>query len=252
MSANIRHSTENNEFATPLWLVEMERHILGGIDLDPASSRWVNQDVRATNYYELDLNKFHETNGLLQPRWEGRVHLNPPGGLVDGSGRAVYRKTKLRHGCDRTGACGLPPGHSHENVCSSQVVWWRALCKQWRLGHVTAAFFVGFSLELLQACQEGDEPGSHPLNFPHCIPKKRIRFDLITPDGERVSGKQPTHSNVLVLLPPIEPADPSFWASPTPQTPEQHRILELREARSKMIFRFRSAMKDVGYVGGMS
>ncbi len=227
MSANIRHSTENNEFATPLWLVNAGRYVLGGIDLDPASSHFVNQDVKASKIYTV------AENGLLQPRWEGRTFLNPPGGLVDGSGRAVYRKTKLRHGCDRTGACGLPPGHSHEDVCSSQVVWWRALCKQWQLGHVTAAFFVGFSLELLQACQEGDE-GPHPLDFPHCIPKKRIKFDLITPDGERVSGKQPTHSNVLVLLPPIEPA--------------KYRILGLREARSKTTFRFLEAMKDVGYV----
>lgn len=245
MSANIRHSTENNEFATPLWLVDAGRYVLGDIDLDPASSHWVNQDVKASRIYTV------VENGLLQPKWEGRTFLNPPGGLVDGSGRAVYRKTKLRHGCDRTGACGLPPGHSHEDVCSSQVVWWRALCKQWQLGHVTSAFFVGFSLELLQACQEGDDPGPNPLDFPHCVPKKRIKFDIITPEG-RVSGKQPTHSNVLVLLPPIEPADAAFWASPTPQTPEQRRILDLREARSKTTFRFREAMKDVGYVGGTS
>lgn len=230
MAANIRHSTENNEFATPLWLVEISRTVLGAIDLDPASSHRVNREVRASRIYTV------VENGLLQSRWEGRTFLNCPGGLVDGSGRAVYRKTKLRHGCDRTGACGLPPGHSHQDVCSSQVVWWRALCKQWQLGNVPAAFFVGFSLELLQACQDGDDPGPHPLSFPHCIPKKRIRFDIITPEGERVSGTQPTHSNVLVLLPPHE----SWHTSPYE-----------RRVEGPMIDRFAEAMKDVGYVGGI-
>lgn len=219
MTANVRHSTENNEFATPLWLVEKARYVLGEIDLDPASSHWVNREVKASRIYTA------VENGLLQPRWDGRVFLNCPGGLVDGSGRAVYRKTKLRHGCDVTGSCGLPPGHSHRDVTSSAVVWWRGLCKQWQLGNTTAAFDVGFSLELLQACQEGPDPGPHPLDFPHCIPKKRIKFDLVTPEGERVPGNQPTHSNVLVLLPP--------W----------------RE-RDAMIARFAEVMRDVGYVGG--
>lgn len=181
VTANVRHSTENNEFATPLWLVDSGRYVLGGIDLDPASSHHVNQDVKASRIYTT------VENGLLQPKWKGRVLLNCPGGLVDGAGRAVYRKTKLRHGCDVTGSCGLPPGHTHQDVTSSQVVWWRALCKQWQLGNVTAALFVGFSLELLQSCQEG-EGGPHPLNFLYCIPKKRIKFDIITEDGMRLAG----------------------------------------------------------------
>lgn len=224
MTANIRHSTENNEFATPLWLVEKARYVLGGIDLDPASSHLVNREIGASKIFTLT------ENGLLQPCWNGRVFLNCPGGLVDGLGRNVYRKTKLRHGCDRTGACGLPPGHSHEGVCSSQVVWWRALCKQWQLGHVTSAFFVGFSLELLQSCQDVEDHDAvpHPLDFPYCIPKKRIKFDLITPSGERVSGTQPTHSNVLVLLPPDH-------------APEWHAALA----------RFAESMSGVGRVWGV-
>lgn len=196
MSASIRHSAENREFATPLWLVEKTRYVLGGIDLDPASSERVNQDVQASRIYTA------ETNGLLQPRWDGKVFLNCPGGLIDRYGRVVIRKTKAHEGCDKTGACGLAPGHTHEGVTSSAVVWWRVLCKQWVLGNVTAGFFVGFSLELLQSCQGGENPGHHPLDFPSCIPSERIKFDVIGEDGVRRSGDQPTHSNVLVLLPP--------------------------------------------------
>jgi hypothetical protein len=195
MTASIRHSAENREFATPLWLVEKARYVLGGIDLDPASSERVNVDVQATRIYTT------ETNGLLQPGWYGRAFLNSPGGLLDRYGRTVLRKTKTHGGCTETGACGLAPGHSHEGVTSSAVVWWRALCKQWSLGNVTAGFFVGFSLELLQSCQGGENPGHHPLDFPSCIPSERIKFDALVNDA-RVPGDQPTHSNVLVFLPP--------------------------------------------------
>lgn len=206
MTANIRHSSESVEHFTPKWLVEIARYVLGGIDLDPASSEFANQVVKAPRIYTA------EDNGLLAPRWDGRVFLNPPGGLVDSMGRPVHRSTRANPGgCTVTGSCGLPAsknadssgmplGHVHKGVTSSAVTWWRALCKQWELGHVTAAFFVGFSLELLQSCQGGPDPGHHPLDFYGCVPKKRIPFDIVV-DGERVPGTQPPHSNLLVLLP---------------------------------------------------
>lgn len=199
MSANIRHSSASVEHFTPGWLVEKARYVLGGIDLDPASSEEANRVVRAPRIYT------RESNGLHQARWDGRTILNPPGGLVDGAGMPVHRSTKDNPGgCTVTGSCGLPPGHKHEHVKSSAVVWWQVLCAEWFLSHVPAAFFVGFSLELLQSCQGGEPArlgaGHHPLDFYCCIPRERIKFDVIK-NGVRVPGNQPTHSNVLVLLP---------------------------------------------------
>jgi hypothetical protein len=206
VSANVRHSSENGAFMSPVWLVEIGRYVLGGIDMDPASSEFANRVVKAPKIYTVD------DNGLLAPKWEGRVFLNCPGGLIDAQGRSVHRSTKANPGgCTVTGSCGLPAsphadtsgmplGHTHKGVTSSAVTWWRALCRQWERGHVTAAFFVGFSLELLQSCQGGPDPGHHPLDFYCCVPRERIKFDAVV-DGQRVPGKQPTHSNVLVLLP---------------------------------------------------
>ena len=199
MTANVRHSSESNEFYTPAWLVEKARYVLGGIDLDPASSYFANQTVKAATYYDI------ESNGLLQPQWIGRTLLNPPGGLIDATGRPVYRKTKLRRGCTETGACGLPPGHKHQGVNSSAAVWWRALCRQWQL-HGAGRFFVGFSLELLQSCQAGEDPPFHPLQFPRCVPRDRIDFDVVV-DGVLTPKTDPTHSNILVLLPPRDRTD---------------------------------------------
>jgi hypothetical protein len=195
---NVRHSSENSAFMSPVWLVEIGRYVLGGIDTDPASSEFANQVVKAPKIYTA------EDNGLLAPRWEGRVFLNPPGGIVDKHGRRVIHARTIKGvrypGCTETGECGLPAPHKHEGEMSSAVLFWRVLCKQWERGHVAAAFFVGFSLELLQSCQGGPDPGHHPLDFYCCVPRERIKFDAVV-DGERVPGNQPTHSNVLVLLP---------------------------------------------------
>ena len=66
------------------------------------------------------------------------------------------------------------------------------------------AIFIGFSLEILSK-------RSNILDYPICIPNSessspcisgsgRIKFDR-PQDGERVSGEQPSHGNVIVHLP---------------------------------------------------
>ena len=46
MAANVRHSSENSEFMTPQWLTDWAHHVMGGVDLDPASSEAANRTVR--------------------------------------------------------------------------------------------------------------------------------------------------------------------------------------------------------------
>ena len=45
--------------------------VMGGIDLDPASSLIANQIIKANKYFTA------ENNGLVHP-WKGRVWMNPP------------------------------------------------------------------------------------------------------------------------------------------------------------------------------
>lgn len=69
-------SGRSNEWYTSSRYIEAARVVMGGIDLDPASSDLANQTVKATNYYTI------EDDGLKQ-EWHGRVWLNPPFGRKD-------------------------------------------------------------------------------------------------------------------------------------------------------------------------
>lgn len=69
--AHAMYNTGENEWYTPLDLIECARSFLGTIDLDPASSALANETVRATTWYGI------EHDGLAQ-RWQGRVWMNPP------------------------------------------------------------------------------------------------------------------------------------------------------------------------------
>lgn len=192
---NTFHSSETVEHFTPEWLVEKFRWTLGSIDLDPASCEDANRIVRATTFFTKENDGFFRD---WTPYGPNRF-VNPPGGLVDESLRPVFRKTKKRLGCTETGACGLPPGHTHHGIESSAAVWWRRVVRDFEArSYATHTGFVGFSLELLQSAQEY-EGLLQPLDFACCVPKGRVKFDSMQ-DGVRKQGTQPTHANVLVLV----------------------------------------------------
>lgn len=112
---NAQHSSKSNEHYTPEDIVKAARAVMGGIDLDPASSHEANLLVGASEYFTKD------DDGLSKD-WHGRVWLNPPGGLI---GRQ-----------------------------SSAAVWWEKLFDEWNAGSVTQAMFLGFSIEILQTSQD--------------------------------------------------------------------------------------------------
>lgn len=72
MTAHVANNSGNNEWYSPPEIVDAARRVLGGFDLDPASSLIANERVRASKIFTF------EDNGLLQ-RWPlGRIWMNPP------------------------------------------------------------------------------------------------------------------------------------------------------------------------------
>lgn len=179
-----RHSSESNSHYTPASVIARARFVLERIDLDPASCEEANRTVRAARIFT------ESDDGFTKP-WSGRVFCNPPGGWSDDRQRRVLIK------CRETGACGLPIGHTHEGVESSQKKWWFKLAREYAEGRVEAAVFVCFSVELLQTTQvETPYELPIPLDFPICFPARRVAY--VKPGGE--VGASPPHASAIVLI----------------------------------------------------
>ena len=67
----INQDSGNFEYYTPIKLVEAARLVMGGIDLDPASSYKANELIKSTRYFNED------QDGLTRD-WLGNIWLNHP------------------------------------------------------------------------------------------------------------------------------------------------------------------------------
>lgn len=67
----INQDSGNQEYYTPLHIVDKAREVMGGIDLDPFSSYTANKLIKAASFYT------EEQDGLKED-WYSRVWMNHP------------------------------------------------------------------------------------------------------------------------------------------------------------------------------
>lgn len=155
---NIQHSNRDDSWGTPKEIVNLVKSVLGEIDLDPASNSRANDNIGAKRY----LTEFDD--GLTSD-WglNDTIFINPPSGKVNNKS-----KTNL---------------------------FWQKLMLELYSGNVGHAIFLAFSIEQMQSSQRKGVPPM--MNFPICVPAKRIPF--VDPKGEgRLS---PSHSNMIIYVP---------------------------------------------------
>lgn len=170
-AANPRHSSAKENWGTPSWIAEASRTVLGGIDLDPASSAEANKIICARRYFTKGDNGLARIWRLSDdpiPLGNGPklgVFLNPPGGKTDDG------KSKVK-------------------------LWWRKMLSQIDGPYFGHGLFLSFSIEACQVTQIGCERSL--LNFPTCFFMRRV--DYIDPStGKPVKGN--THSSCITYLP---------------------------------------------------
>ena len=153
---NILHSSRTDRWFTPEYLIEMAKAVLGDIDLDPASEELANRAIQAKTIIT------QERDGLTTEWSEGSIFLNPPGGKLKNRSLSALFWAKLM---------------DHKQNCK-----------------LTHAIYIGFSLEQLAISQSYHE--LKMLDFPLCVPRKRIKFD-----NPVVAKHAPSHSNVIIYVP---------------------------------------------------
>lgn len=82
------HSSANNRWFTPKYIIDPALEVLGPVDIDPASEEDANKYIAAAKYYT-------EADNGLSKRWAGTIWCNPPGGKIENKSVPLLFWSKL-------------------------------------------------------------------------------------------------------------------------------------------------------------
>jgi hypothetical protein len=175
---NIRYGlNEDREYITNYDLISAAHELLGGIELDVASSKFANQYVEAENYFTPS------NDGLNEQEWFGRTYLFPPAGAY------FWHKKENRWKMTRA---------SSPTLVSSHAVWFRKLYRSWWNGDIEQGLYFSNCPDMIRYEQK-------IFDFPMCILKTAPT--LIKKTSEGVT-EQRTCTSFLVYLQPRQ--NPTF------------------------------------------
>ena len=170
---------EDFELITNYDLVASAHALLGGIELDPASSTVANGYVEAERYFTPS------DDGLNEQDWSGNVYLFPP------SGTYFFDRKKDRWKYTRGSAAKLKSSHA---------VWFNKLLKAWLKREIRQGLYFSNCPDMIRHDQR-------IFDFPMCILKTAPKLTKRTSQG---ITEQPTCTSFLVFLPPTDGLEPSL------------------------------------------
>jgi hypothetical protein len=164
---------EDLELITNKDLVAAAHGLLGGIELDVASSKVANTFVQAEKFYTPS------DDGLNAQEWYGKVYLFPP------SGAYFWDKKSDKWKMTRS---------SSPSLVSSHAIWFRKLFKFWYSRQVSEALYFSNCPDIIRYEQQ-------IFDFPVCI--LRTAPSLIKNTSQGIS-RHKTCTSLLVYLPPLK------------------------------------------------
>jgi hypothetical protein len=176
---NVRKGlNEDREYITNYDLTSAAHQLLGGIELDVASSKVANEYIQAENFFTPT------DDGLNIQDWYGRVYLFPP------SGAYFWNKKEDRWKMTRA---------SSPSLTSSHAVWFRKLYRSWWKGDIEQGLYFTNCPDMIRYEQK-------IFDFPVCILKTAPTLIKHTSEG---IGIQRTCTSLLVYLQPKQ--DTTFF-----------------------------------------
>jgi hypothetical protein len=136
---------ENYEWISNRDMIDSAHLLMGGIDLDPASSAKANEYVNAKQFYTP------KEDGLNEMEWHGNVYVFPPRHSY------FWHEQSQRWKMTR----GLSP-----TLTSAYALWWRTLRRKWVSGEIEQGVYFANAPDMFLYCQDIFD---HPI----CILKTR-------------------------------------------------------------------------------
>ena len=167
-----RIRSEDFELITNHDLAANAHALLGGIDLDVASSKTANEFVQASSYYTPS------DDGLNAQDWSDSVYLFPPNGTY------FWDKKNVRWKQTRASSCTL---------VSSHAVWFRKLYREWWKGNVKQGLYMTNHPDMIRMDQR-------IFDLPFCVLSSVPR--LIKNTSKGIEKNHATATTILVYFPP--------------------------------------------------
>jgi len=143
---------EDYEWISSDDLIDNAHQIMGGIDLDPASSAKANEYVNAKHFFTP------KDDGLNEQEWFGNVYVFPP------KHSYFWHHMSQRWKMTR----GLSP-----TLTSSYSIWWRIMKHKWLKGEIEQGIYFANAPDMFMYCQDIFD---HPVCVFRTRPSLRQHF----------------------------------------------------------------------------